>query len=228
MKTCLRPFVASLILTAVPAVATAQIGPNLLNNAGFESPLGFDFSNPSNWNGFFGGPGGTFLQAFNDTGAAPRSGSAALVTTIRGQAGVTTGFDAFTGHVQIVSGITAGATYELSVWARKNPAVLDGAEFRIEWKDASGTEITRRNEVIQNVLTSDYQRLAISDIAPAGAVSAAIVLAVQSFTNTGPLADTSVAWDDASFNTIPTPGTAALLGLAACTAMRRRRSSIAR
>ncbi|MGQ0628015.1 MAG: hypothetical protein ACT4PL_07940 [Phycisphaerales bacterium] len=217
-------------LVAAPAVvlmasslACAQFGPNLLNNAGFEDPLGFDFANQSNWNGFFGGPGGTFLEAFNTTGASPRSGASALVTTIRGVPGITTGFDAFTGHVQVVSGIMAGETYELSIWARSNPVILDGAEFRVEWRDAGGGEISRFNSVIQMGLTAEYQQFSFTQTAPAGAASAAIVLAVQSFFHTGVQADTSVAWDDASFRTIPTPGAAAIFAVAGLLTARRRR-----
>lgn len=218
----IRRFVLASLACAA-AAGSAMAGPNLLNNGGFESPLGFDFSDLSNWNGFFGGPAGTFLQAFNDTGAAPRSGSQALVTTIRGVPGITDGFNAFTGHVQFVTGITGGATYELSVWARTNPSMNTGAEFRIEWQDAGGVEIGRRNVEIQGLLTPDYQRFAFSEAAPVGAARAAIVLAVQSFAHDGPIADTSVAWDDASFSVIPAPGAAALLGLGLLAAGRRRR-----
>lgn len=214
-------FVVSASVLVAGAQANAQ---NLLNNPGFESDLGFDFSNPSNWNGFFGGPAGTFLEAFNFTGAAPLSGSKALVTTIRGVAGTTDGNNAFTGHVQIVDGLTAGLPYELSVWARTNPAVLNGAEFRIEWQNAVGTEISRFNMPIQSLLTSSYQRFSITDTAPAGATRAAIVLAVQSFDpSSQPLADTSVAWDDAAFQVVPAPGVASLIGLTGLVSLRRRR-----
>lgn len=217
MSTLLVPF------AVLAAASGASAGVNFLNNAGFEDPLGFDFSNPSNWNGFFGGPGGTFLQAFNDTGAAAHGGDRALVTTIRGAAGVTDGFNAFTGHVQIVSGLTAGVTYELSVWARSNPAIMDGAEFRIEWQDAAGNEISRVNTEIQSLLTGDYQRFAVTSAAPAGASRAAVVFAVQSFFHTGPMADTSVAWDDAALTVVPAPAGLGLLGLAGLVGARRRR-----
>lgn len=208
---------------ALAMFAGAATGQNLLNNPGFEDPLGFDFSNPLNWNGFFGGPAGTFLQAFNDTGATPRSGNNALVTTIQGVPGVTTGFDAFTGHVQIVLGLSAGTEYEYSVWARTNPAITNGAEFRIEWQDAFGTEISRINVEIQDFLTSDYQQFSLGGIAPAGTARAAVVLATQSFINDGVIANTSVAWDDASLVAVPAPASIALLGLAGLSAARRRR-----
>jgi hypothetical protein len=216
--------VAPMVVALMAAAASAQYGPNLLNNAGFESPLGFDFSNVTNWNGFFGAPGDTLLQAFNDTGAAARSGSNALVTTIRNVPGNNPGgFNAFTGHVQTVNGITAGLTYEFSVWARSNPSVNNGAEFRVEWYNAGNGEVGRLNVEIQSLLSSSYQEFSLLSAAPAGAVSARLVMAVQSFTNNGSPADTSVAWDDASFRTIPGPGAAALLGLGGLVIGRRRR-----
>lgn len=210
-------------IIALAAFAGAASGQNLLNNGGFEDPLGFDFANPFNWNGFFGAPAGTILEAFNDTGAAPLSGNNALVTTIRGVPGVTNGFDAFTGHVQIVPGLAGGTEYDFSVWARTNPAINNGAEFRIEWQDAGGAEISRFNFEIQDLLTSDYQQFSIVQTAPAGTAQAALVIAVQSFTNNGSQANTSVAWDDASFTVVPAPASAALLGLAGLSAVRRRR-----
>jgi MYXO-CTERM domain-containing protein len=214
-----RSVFAALTLCVVAGHASAT---NLLNNAGFENPLGFDFADSSNWNGFFGGPAGTFLQAFNDTGATPRSGSNALVTTIRGVAGVTDGMNAFTGHVQIVTGIVPGQEYELAVWARTNPLLLNGAEMRVEWQDAGGGEIARFNLPLQGLLTNEYQRISFTDFAPAGTARAAVVLAVQSFVGTSP-ADTSVAWDDASLTVIPAPGAMALVGLAGLAGLRRRR-----
>lgn len=203
---------------------SAHAGANLLNNPGFEAPLAFDFANPATWNGFFGGPAGTFLEAFNTTGATPRSGAAALVTTIRGAAGVTNGFDAFTGHVQIVFGVVPGAEYELAVWARTNGNFLDGAEFRVEWQDAGGAELGRLNMPVQGLLNSSYQRLSFTDFAPAGSARAAIVIAAQSFTHTGPIADTSVAWDDASFDVVPAPGGVMVLSVAGLAGLRRRRA----
>lgn len=215
--------VMATLVCASSTIASAGIGINLLNNAGFEDPLGFDFSNPNNWNGFFGAPAGTFLEAFNTTGAAPRSGSAALVTTIRGVDGVTDGFNSFTGHVQRVDTVTPGVSYELSVWARTNPSVNTGAEFRVEWLNASFGEVGRLNTVIAGSLSSAYQLFSVTSEAPAGAVYANIVLAVQSFDHIGPIADTSVAWDDATFRRVPAPSAAAVLGLGGLLAARRRR-----
>lgn len=219
MKTLLKtaaPIVAALLATS----AQAQ---NLLNNAGFESDLGFDFSNVTNWNGFFGGSAGTFLEAFNWTGATPNSGQKALVTTIRVGSSTNNGFNGFTGHVQTVFGITAGATYELSVFARANPGINNAAEYRIEWFDAGNGFISANNQAIQGSLTTTYQQFSYSEMAPTNAAIAKIVFAVQSFTNNGSPADTSVAWDDASFSVIPAPSAAGALSLGGLLAARRRR-----
>ncbi|MEM8756709.1 MAG: hypothetical protein AAGF47_02880 [Planctomycetota bacterium] len=215
-----------MMLAAALIAGTAQ-GQNLLNNPSFEGPIVFDGSDLTEWNAFFGGPPGTFLESFNDTGATPLSGANAHVTTIQGDlsAGVD-GFNAFTGLAQRVDGLSAGAPYEFSIFARSNGNVTNGAEFRIEWIDAGGAIIGDQfalNTPIQDALTSDYELFSLTAIAPAGAVAANAVLAVQSFLNDGFLADTSVAWDDASFVLVPSPASAALLGLGGLAAARRRR-----
>lgn len=207
------------------AISGAASGQNLLNNAGFEDALGFDFSNTSNWNGFFGGPAGVFLQAFNDTGAAANSGNNALVLTIRGDS-AQPGFNSFTGHVQTVGGIVGGGEYELSFFARANGALDNVAEFRIEWYDAMGAVIGDQfglNTAFQDGLTSEYQQFSLSAVAPTGAAQAAAVFAVQSFANNGVFADISVAIDDASLVLVPTPAGFAALGLGGLMAAGRRR-----
>jgi len=187
---------ASFVRISTPPPPPPRV--NMLNNAGFELALGFDFANQSNWNGFFGGPAGTFLEAFNNTGAIPFEGNQALVTTIRGSAS-TSGFNAFTGHVQVVPGVIQGTVYNFSVQARTNPTLNNGAEFRIEWRNAANAEVGRFNMPIESMLTGEYQQFIITDTAPESATKAAVVMAVQSFLNNGATADTSVAWDDARF-----------------------------
>ncbi len=213
--------VAPIALFMAAGAAQAQFGPNLLNNAGFENALAYDFSDLTNWNGFFGGPAGTVLTNFNDTGATPFTGAKALVTGIA-PGGNSNGGEAFTGMIQRITGLTAGTSYELAVWARTNPNLNNGAEYRIEWQNAGGGEISRTNVTLQGILTSTYTRQSFTDACPTGATQAVIVLAVQSFVGTLP-ADTSVAWDDASFRTIPSPAAAALLGMGGLLVARRRR-----
>ncbi|RNC82120.1 MAG: PEP-CTERM sorting domain-containing protein [Phycisphaera sp.] len=212
-------------ILAVAMTAGVASGQNLLNNAGFEDDLGFDFSNVTNWNGFFGGPAGTLLEAFNDTGTAPRSGARALELTIQGDPNFPTdGFGAFTGHVQQIPGISEGAEYNLSIWARSNGNVTNAAELRIEWFDAADNNIgSTGNLEMQDFLTSEYQQFSIGGVAPAGATRANAVVAVQSFLNDGIIADISIAVDDAEFVLVPAPASAALLGLGGLVAARRRR-----
>jgi len=221
----MRHVIAAAALVAASGVAVAG-NPNLLNNGGFESAITFDFSNPFNWNAFFGGPAGVFLQNFNDTGATPFEGAQAALLTIRGvPAGPTPtqGFDSFVGQFQRVDGIVAGATYEYAIHARELANASNAAEFRIEWQNADGAEISRINVEIQDQLTADYQRFAIEAVAPTGAARAVVVFALQSFTNNGQLANISVAFDAASFVLVPAPASMALLGLGGLAAARRRR-----
>lgn len=208
-----------IVLASIAGVAGGQ---NLLNNAGFEQSLGFDFADVSNWNGFFGGPAGTFLEAFNDTGAPAFSGAQALEVTIEGEPGVTNGEGAFTGHVQQVDGIIAGDEYELSVFARNNDSGLTGSvEWRVEWFDANG-EVGREEILLQDVLTDEYQQFSFNPIAAAGATTARIVIAIASGDDDGNVNDLSVLFDDASFVRIPAPATAGVFAAAGLIARRRR------
>ena len=114
--------------------------------------------------------------------------------------------------------------YDLSIWARANGNVNNGAELRIEWFDAADNNIgSTGNLEFQDLLTNDYQQFSISGVAPAGTVRANAVIAVQSFLNDGVIADISIAVDDASFVLVPAPASAALLGLGGLCATRRRR-----
>lgn len=215
--------VAPFALFLAAGAAQAQFGPNLLNNPSFEDALAYDFADFTRWNGFFGGPAGTTLVNNNTSGAAARTGAVALVTGIAAGQG-SNGRDAFTGMLQRVTGLTSGLTYELSIWARTNPNLANGAEYRVEWQNSSGGEIARSNVTLQGLLTTSYARQSFTSTCPVGATQAIIVLAVQSFDGVaGVPADTSVAWDDASFRTIPSPAAAALLGMGGLLAARRRR-----
>lgn len=214
--------VAPFALFLAAGAAQAQFGPNLLTNPSFEEALAYDFADFTKWNGFFGGQ--ATLVNNNTSGAAPRTGAVALVTGISPGQG-SSGREAFTGMLQRVTGLTAGLTYELSVWARTNPNLLNGAEYRVEWQNSTGSEIARTNVTLQGLLTTSYALQSFNSTCPVGATQAIIVLAAQSFDGVaGASADTSVAWDDISFRTIPSPAAAALLGMGGLLAARRRRS----
>ncbi|WP_428386673.1 PEP-CTERM sorting domain-containing protein [Mucisphaera sp.] len=221
-------FASTCLATALAAIGMVPMGAsaNLLNNAGFEDPLGFDFADITNWNGFFGGPAGTILAASNELGAPAFAGNQALFLRISGNqnaaAGpITNGHNSFTGHVQRAGGVVAGELYELSVWALEVSNAGNVAEYRIEWLDAGGAEISRVNMVLDS-LTGSYEQYSFQATAPAGATQAGIVFAVQSFDNDGSDANIQVVLDNASFDVVPEPASAALLALGGLAALRRR------
>lgn len=206
--------------------ANAQIQSNLVNNAGFEDPLGFDFSDTSNWNGFFGGPPGTILEAFNDTGATPRSGSLALELTLDGDAGAgVNGFEAFVGHVQTVA-IGGDEDFVFSTFARNNSSALTGVtEIRIEFRQG-GTELSRTQIDVESLLTDSFEEFSIEGTTPTDTDNVNLVFALTSF-NQDVLHSNSVVFDDVSFGiaAIPEPSGVlfATMGLAGLV-LRRRRS----
>lgn len=190
--------------------ATAQLA-----NGGFEDPISYDTFAPGNWLAFFGPAG---VQNVAVTNAAPRSGAQNLVTSLSGAP------NTFNGVVQPIDGIVAGQSYTLNLWARAAGAVQNGAEFRIEWVNAVGGFVGGQfdlNVPIQGQLTDTYQPFSLTAVAPAEAVRANVVFAIQTFTNDGMGFDTAVYWDDVSF--VPAPGAAGLLALGGLLAMRRRR-----
>ncbi|QDT70335.1 hypothetical protein MalM25_32820 [Planctomycetes bacterium MalM25] len=219
-----------LALAAALTLTTGVQASNLLNNAGFEDPLGFDFSDVTNWNGFFGGPPGAFLEAFNDTGAPAFAGAQALELTI--EAGTFEGqpvnaTNSFVGHTQSVPGVSEGDELVYSVWARNNASGLTGnVEFRIEYRDGGGGEISRDQILLDGGLTSEYQPFSVMGTAPAGTESVNVVMALATFNQDVPHSH-SVLFDNASLTSsaIPEPTGLLLAGLTAvgvATARRQR------
>jgi hypothetical protein len=218
MKHTIAALVACLA-TAFSAPAGAQ---NLLGNAGFEAPIVYGGDSTGNWFAFFGGgsagTGYSADPAFTFPNM-PNSGASHLHILNQGAA------NGFSGVFQANVPVIGGQPYDYSIFAKRNGPVYNiGAEYRIEWRNAGG-EIARINTIIHPTLTDQYQKFSTIDVAPAGATTATLVIAVESFTNPGgdPAALIGHLYvDDASFTLVPEP-TSAVLGLLALAPMGLRR-----
>ena len=112
---------------------------------------------------------------------------------------------------QDVPNLTPGTPVTLSGYhaTPTNPLGV-GVEFRIEWRNSAGNTEVSRTPNSTTVPTAAYSPFTLSSIVPAGADTARVVYAIQSF---GPEpGNTGVVYvDDVSF--VPEPSAAAL-GLA--------------
>jgi hypothetical protein len=208
-------------LYALAAVAMvllngSQAMANLLANAGFEDPITSD-GPPfvGSWEGFSAGAGS---QAINSS-AMPRSGAQHADLSIFNTN------NSFAGVFQDVPNLVAGTTGIFSGWHKTTTSPLDlGVEIRIEWRNSgSNTEITRTPN-FSPVPTDQYSPFSLTAMVPAGADTARVVYAIQTFgpepTNNG-----TVFLDDMSF-VIPEPTALSLLafGSMGLVRVRRRRS----
>lgn len=203
------------VMLSVVCVAGGWASAEMVANGGFESPISYSEYAVGNWLAFFGPAGAQNVSVVPD---APHSGLQNLNTSLDGAP------NTFNGVVQPIDGIITGNTYTMSLWARRAGLVQNGAEFRIEWVNAGGGIIGDQfalNTPVAGLLTDEYQLFSVSGVAPADAVRANAVIAIQTFANNGTDFSTHVYWDDVSF--VPTPGAAALLGLGVIASGARRR-----
>jgi hypothetical protein len=192
------------------AVPSAQA--ELLANPGFEQPITTDGAPfVGSWEGF-SGTGGLAANSNN----SPRSGNAHLLLSI------TNTDNTFAGVFQDVPGLAPGSPVTFSGYHRTPSNPLDlGVEVRIEWRNSVTNAEISRTPNSTTVPTASYTPFSLSATVPAGADTARVVYAIQSFgpepTNNG-----VVFVDDVSF--VPEPSAGVLVGFGVCLAgMRRRR-----
>lgn len=205
----------ALTLGLVHSTASA----NLLANPGFEDPITVD-GPPFNgfWEAFSGSgdPFNTNPLSRNST-AMPRSGLQSLELDIDNLN------NNFAGVFQDVLGLAAGQT---ATWSGWHLLIGDagGIETRIEWRNSgTDTEISRTPNFVPTP-GSSYEAFSLSAVVPAGADTARVVYAIQSF---GSANNQTVYVDDVSFTTdaveTPAPATLGLLGLGGLMMLIRRR-----
>ena len=200
-------YAAATVLAALwAAPASAQLA-----NGGFEDPITAD---GAPFVGFWEGFSGAGAAAANST-TSPRTGASSLRLSIDNTN------ETFGGVFQDVPNLTPGTPVIFSGYHRtpSDPLGL-GTEVRIEWRNAT-SEVARTPNSTP-VPTAQYAPFSLTATVPAGANTARVVYAIQSFgpepTNNG-----IVFVDDVTFAIVPEPGTAALLGFAGALQMRRRR-----
>jgi hypothetical protein len=195
--------------------ASAQ---NLLTNPGFEDAATFTQDGPpfvGSWEAFNGSAGSFSIR----DDVMPRTGGFDAHLAINGAN------NDFAGLFQDVP-ITAGMTYTFSGFhksANLNPADYV-TEARFEWRNSvSNTEVSR-NQILP-VATAQYTPFSLTFVAPAGADTARVTYAIQTFTDTGSTNTGVVFLDDFSLLKVPEPSALALLGLGGVSLLRVRRRS---
>jgi hypothetical protein len=209
MKTSLLcGFAAAALLAVAPAQAQ-----NLLVDPGFEDPASLTFQGPpffGSWEGFSNGGTSTASHSTVD----PNSGTGHLALHLDTPNG-------FAGVFQDI-GATPGVNVDFSVFAADVSGQGGaGVEMRIEWRDyVANTEISRTGNFTP-ALTTDYSLATLSAVAPAGANSARLVFAIQSFGAAVQNVVQDVYVDDAVGT--PEPTSLAMLCLAGLAVAARRR-----
>ncbi|MCA9261809.1 MAG: PEP-CTERM sorting domain-containing protein [Planctomycetales bacterium] len=208
----IRNWFACFSLIAAACVAAAPAHAQSLTDGGFEDSGLFTMDGApfvGTWEAFTSGDP---LSQISTT--MPYAGSQHLELAIAGAA------NQFAGVFQDVPGIVSGQLFDWSGYHALVNGPSSGIEIRIEWRDSvADTEIARTANFAPTP-GSSYEPFSLVAEAPAGADTARVVYAIQSF---GGAETQTVYVDGAAFSrVVPEPASAclALLGLGF---LRRRR-----
>lgn len=204
------------ILAAGTCISLAASAVAQVANPGFEIPITSD-GPPfvGSWEGFAG-----MGAAAGNSAALPRTGLQSLALSITSQP------NTFSGAFQDMPGLQSGDQYSLSGWHATVSDPFDVvAEVRIEWRDSILNVEISRTPNLNPIPTGSYSPFSLIGTVPAGADTARLVYAIQSFDG-GASHNGTVFVDDISFEAVPESSSLIPLGVVglAFVALRRRRS----
>ncbi|TWT85345.1 hypothetical protein Pla123a_01520 [Posidoniimonas polymericola] len=183
---------------------------NRIADPSFEGTLTFDGAPfVGTWEGFSGDP----VASSEFTSNMPRTGAQSLELNIDQTA------NSFAGAFQdaVLDAGSAGKTAYFSGWHKATGEAA--SEIRVEWRDSvAGVEVSRTPN-LSPMLSTDFEEFIVSAEIPAGADSARLVYAIQSF---GGVLTQQVFVDDVNFNYAPEPVSAGLAALALLSVVARR------
>jgi hypothetical protein len=188
----LRFLAAVVAVVSVVGIADSASA-NLLANPGFEDPVTSDGAPfVGSWEAFTAG-----APLSQNSSIMPRSGAQHLELFIDNMA------SQFAGAFQDVPGLSEGQLVTFSGWHKLASGEAGGSEVRFEWRNSvSNTEVGRTTPNFVPLPGADYTEFSLSESVPAGADTARVVYAIQSF---GGVLTQQVFLDDMSVVAVPEP-----------------------